>query len=149
MHLGMLGFNKNFLGKAAAAALVLFMLLIALVLFWPSSKTPSTTTGVDPQELEAEADTEAQIEARFEELATANPLIRQLPHLGNRFEVHYGTESDQSKEVYYVVVLRPKTYPSDGEIYVNEINSLTENSKNWIRQQGFDPQTLNIEWTIK
>jgi len=142
----MLDFRKIFSKKPMVVLLVTVTILVPVILFMYASRGGYKYKEPTQEDLDAEYRTWKEIEDYDNRLIEKNPLIGDLPYIGDGFEIHYELTNEEAMQVSYKVVLHPKTFPGSGEPYISEVNGLTNDARSWIDSKGFNPDKLNIEW---
>ena len=127
---------------------VLLVILVFTFVFITMS-TRSSDKPVPIELINQEGENEQKGEIYQADLIKQNPLLENLPHYSDSFEVHYGIENKETYSVSYKVVLIPQSTPDSAEIYQGELNLLRNRALDWIRSKGVDPETLEIEWTTR
>ena len=148
----MTNFTNMSMKKYLLLAIIILIFLVGLALLFTLGRDRTTDTGDEAVPIELineEGKGLREIENYEEELIRKNPLIGELPHTSEEFEIYYGVHDEELYQAFYLIVLQPKSNPENAEMYSAEIIKLRNSALAWIENEGFNPDNLNIKWTTK
>jgi len=102
--------------------------------------------GVDKQYYSLGVDERSQIDAYYDKsneinmnaFISSNPVVKVLPQITDEYRIDYGF--DKNKTLYYEITLY-KNAPGYNK------NSTLSKAKNWIKEQGYNPEVLPLKIT--
>lgn len=140
---------KNKKRLIITTTLVLFVAVALTQVIITANRESETDEPVPVELINKEGEDQQKAEQYQKTLVEKNPLVADLPHYSDAFEVYYGIGDAETYGVVYKIVLLPQSNPENTENYTAEISSLRGIALTWIRSKEVDPDTLDIEWTTR